>query len=110
MPTTKGTPGPWHVNIGSADNYGFDVVIYAETSIHHNPSWIARAYGPGTPGDSEGIATRDANARLIAAAPELRDALAALVAEADETGGRERRVYRVTVDAARAILAKLEME
>jgi hypothetical protein len=50
--------------------------------------------------------TMSANARLIAAAPELLKALQELVAEADQGGSSVRSVSRYNVDKARAAIAK----
>lgn len=47
-----------------------------------------------------------ANARLIAAAPELLAALEELVRSADLSGGQIRQVHRRDIDHARAAIAK----
>lgn len=84
------TPGPWHV---SKHQNGREALIYG-----HDDFEVARACYPN----------RDANACLIAAAPELLEALRALAREAsplmEQWGPRDRRA----LDAARAAIAKAE--
>ena len=58
--TTKHTPGPWHVDTEDQD-----------ADIHSGFGMAAKTMGHGHAQDGEGTA----NARLIAAAPELLDAL-----------------------------------
>ena len=60
------TPGPWTVHNSPT---GIDVTVTAFTPINHNPISVARVYGPGPL--SRATDTRNANARLIAAAPDL---------------------------------------
>ena len=70
------TPGPWEA-IGLESDHDSDRSIMARTT-GGNPLAVARAYGGGilAPADSE----RVANARLIAAAPDLLAACKAFVA------------------------------
>jgi hypothetical protein len=66
------TPGPWFANDLNS-KYDPDRTVYARTPIHGNPRYIARVYGQGAMNpDPESLA----NARLIAAAPALRAAVA----------------------------------
>jgi hypothetical protein len=77
------TPGPWEA-IGLESDHDSDRSIMARTPIHGNPLAVARAYGGGilAPADPE----RVANARLIAAAPDLLAACKA--ADAQVSGWR----------------------
>ncbi len=88
-------------------------------SKHSSGTWIV--YGGGKRRRAVGRAgggycicqlTRNAeeaaNARLIAAAPDLLETLRELVREADRKGGRVREVSRYEVDRARAAIAKAE--
>lgn len=92
----KPTPGPWAVCIYS--NLRLQVTdaqgIFAadKASPFHNTPIVEQVYGTT-------IAQSDANAALLAAAPELRDALAALV----DSGYPD----RTAIAAARALLARL---
>lgn len=72
MPHTK---GPWRLTGWPPLDGTADMTVTA-TSAHGNPIWLGRVYGQGL-GVSESAATREAvaNARLIAAAPELLEAL-----------------------------------
>lgn len=68
-------PGPWYVKVGSAARRVFmpnDVIEIMSPSSTISP--VAVLYAKNWPADAD-----EANARLIAAAPDLRDALAALV-------------------------------
>lgn len=90
---TKHTPGPWHIGVRTY-HAGRDV------------------YGPK--GEPVAVADQDitlpeesaANARLIAAAPELLAALVALVGEADLGEVDLDDDDRAKLDAARAAIAK----
>ena len=66
------TPGPWTARTANLTG-GEDITIEARTPIHNNPVFIARAYNSGILGTSD--PEREANARLIAAAPAMLDAL-----------------------------------
>ena len=90
---TKHTPGPWHVYgddktlIGAADGK----MMLAKTNHRH----ICQEW-------SRPVEEAQANARLIAAAPELLVALKNLSAEMMFSTGRE----QVFVEEARAAIAK----
>lgn len=92
---TQHTPGPWRDRIatGVPDHMisgGYDERQRSGQSV----CVIPFKYGEG-----EGTARRNANARLIAAAPEMREAIKALLLICDD-GSIPR--------AARALLAKIE--
>ena len=77
------TPGPWKSQGHQGDEDGIGVIALKDGS--DNPSnglvaWIGRDFGAaaGVP------ATAEANARLIAAAPDLAEALEATVAQLDK--------------------------
>lgn len=78
---TKHTPGPWKVegpNLNRKDSFVFS--IYSGTEV--KPKWIADIsfYSDhGTPQEK-------ANAKLIAAAPELLEALQSLLAPVTSAG------------------------
>jgi hypothetical protein len=101
---TKGTtftPGPWET-AAKPERWGLDycVPIYAD----HAPSgdrMPAVAHGSQT---KEGKALMRANARLIAAAPTLYDALAAALPWLEQRGNDE------VVAMARAALARARGE
>jgi ABC-type tungstate transport system permease subunit len=82
--TTQHTPGPWEVEVADSLYNTFYIVNESR--------------------DSDEV--DQANARLIAAAPELLAALQDLVSEADHTGGSVRHVSRYSTDVARAAIAK----
>lgn len=97
----KHTPEPWYVS-ERGQTHDTDRTIYARTASG-NPRWIARVYGEGIPT----VATneRTANARLIAAAPELLEALCeALTLFESCLDGRPQ--TRAVADLARAAIAK----
>ncbi len=66
------TPGPWKV-LYDQDEDGAIAYIGRETGQFHAPQHVARILGWGA--DYTGDAEQQANARLIAAAPDLFDAL-----------------------------------
>ena len=81
---SKHTPGPWSVGEVSHKKQRVDIdSLHADQTVgHHTWRGLARAYGcEDMP--VEGTAAMLANARLIAAAPELLEALKVLV----ENGG-----------------------
>ena len=92
---TKWTPGTWFLN-GPWN-------IYAEREGERSKC-VATIVPQGT------IAEREANARLIALAPELAEALAAFI---DEWHADESNFYRAEtapIKQARALLAKIERD
>ena len=104
MSSQSCTPGPWYV-MREGDVSGADLSIYALTPDHSNRvvslrRYIGRAYGEGP-----GIGTRsgcdderNANANLMAAAPDLYAALVELLAAPNK-----RRPARVWEAAAFAV-------
>ncbi len=100
---TKHTPGPWHVGAGSR---GVRDVMASDRAI-------ARLYADDAPSRGCDVPARvDADARLIAAAPDLAAALARLVELADDPEAQDDdatahpEAMRLALDAARAALAK----
>lgn len=89
------TPGPWHIERGTS------VYVRADDAHHIGPicSMRSRLDYPGM--DPIVAETCDANARLIAAAPELLAALEALVDEPQPLG-----IDRATYQAALRAIAK----
>lgn len=85
--TTTHTPGPWTHH--PEDN------IITDASGRRLIEWQARSV-------SVSVEERDANARLIAAAPELLEALAALIGCIDHGSDNP----TLKLDAARAAIAK----
>lgn len=99
--TTKHTPGPWIRDTGSG--YGCDV--RAESGRKVAVTW---GIGNGDPHRQAYRAECDANARLIAAAPELLAALEALL-DMDVAYQRGPRVQEA-VAVARSAIAKAKGE
>lgn len=106
------TPGPWHCNLGTGTNLTNDPSIWADNAI------VALAGGPDDSGYTD---TTIANARLIAAAPELLAACKAAVgalSQPVQTAGHEtphtcmilRGDAKVAVDCLRAAIAKATRE
>ena len=87
---TKHTPGPWFVGTGTSDQLGPVLAIVRK----EESSGAAIAIIDTVPGDE----FSQENARLIAAAPELLDALVEMVEIAEAQG------HRVT--RGRAAIAK----
>lgn len=87
------TPGPWAINTGAEDD-GVYVYIEEIESPHGMVAW-ARDIG-------DELVTTEPDAHLIAAAPELYEALECVLRVADR--------QTVEFDAARAALAKARGE
>lgn len=67
--TAGHTPGPWRVHMADSDKtHSGDIAVYGHSKTNMGRC-IARVYGEGFL--SNIVKERDANARLIAAAPEL---------------------------------------
>lgn len=93
--STKFTPGPWSVGVtlnGNWIEFGPDQKAVARTFHTH-----------------VGVQIEDANAHLIAAAPELYDAVQTAIAEFEAVAPDAKlardRLYRIS-DEMRALLAK----
>lgn len=104
MTTATHTPGPWH-RAAYRDSQQLSLTVYADTP---NGTWeVAKAIGWG--GDGEDQA--GANARLIAAAPELLEALQSICDGACWSLGSGPRHHIADIPAAkiehaRAMIAK----
>ena len=104
--TEQHTPGPWVVNPHDANSDDLSLFVSQAPEIadlfqgEPDPEFVC-AVGPSRKEPNGRIR---ANARLIAAAPELLAALEDLfaLAETDESG----RIYGATLDKARAAIAK----
>lgn len=85
--TTKHTPGPWIVELGN------------QISTHEfQPVGVAHVMRQG--------GCEEANARLIAAAPDMLEALQAIV----EADGQPDEVLQIAMIRARAVLSKINQE
>ena len=72
---SKHTPGPWHL-LSELDGDG-DILRICQTNAPSPGFHVALVYGHG--GDIEHDTERTANAKLLAAAPEMLEALSQLV-------------------------------
>lgn len=88
--SAKHTPGPWSIN------YDCEYAKHGQLSIETNDFFIALV--------DAGVIAQQANARLIAAAPELLQALQGMV---DYYGTASANIE--ALEAARAALAKAEI-
>ncbi len=96
MSDTKFTPAPWQFHIGGSGDYPTWSVHIGRGIVHL----------PGI----EPMEVMDANARLIAAAPELYAALAAIFEWADPYTLPNCGEHEADVEAARIALAKARGE
>ena len=71
--TTKFTPGPWYVGAGTYEGRN----IYSVASVTDDEGFTYQPLVANA--EDDGINCWDANARLIAAAPDLLEALGALL-------------------------------
>ena len=112
MSETKWTPGPWHV----ADDHHVRAVLDVRDSDGWDVAKLYSARGDVDTRDSSGVwrddPVRIANARLIAAAPELYEALVRLEAELveDKYGENYEPSPFENLAIARAALAKARGE
>lgn len=102
MSETKWTKGPWSLGDKCKHTHGREV-LHDNNEPGSISMVLARAYARPC-WEAEG----EANARLIAASPELYEALANVVAEYDEEDNG--RTLRWAVDSARDVLAKARGE
>lgn len=95
------TPGPWWIDSDKKNSSDASIGSTNRTSGH--PIWIGRVYGEGVlSGD---LSKRDANAALIAAAPDLLVALTGLVKEISRKKMDVRKDYSLMVELAEATKA-----
>jgi len=96
---TKHTPGPWHIHGDCKTMIGADDGKQMLAEALHNhvvPEWRRL------------LDEAQANARLIAAAPELAEALRAMLAAESLLDGEYYSAIEAAEAQARAVLAKLE--
>jgi len=97
MSETKFTPGPWKVEIGN--NCAFAIFAKSKRGLSKRVGMVGGFFRD----------QRQQNADLIAAAPELFEALAGLLS-AEERKTPEYRLPEPLLDEARAALAKARGE
>lgn len=99
MSANKHTPGPWETDRNNVHTGQI-------ATIHHclNNDWV-EVWSPNWPMDE---AEQEANARLIAAAPELLEALILLEREMIESGNAGSADYgwKPAIEKTRAAIAK----
>lgn len=99
MSDFKGTPGPWTVDEEAFDNDGCpETVIRALNGVAGVA--VAIDFGPNNPG------MREANAHLIAAAPDLLGALQAITDQLERIGDTRPHKDGQFIEDARAAIAK----
>lgn len=92
------TPGPWHYVTGPALKGRYHIVEDADGALMICECW-----------DGDDDATQEANARLIAAAPQFADAARkAVTGNALMDGGEFVAIPREAYDAFRVLLRKIE--
>ena len=92
--TTMHTPGPWYIGSGTYEGRN----IYSAEAVTDDEGFT---YNPVVAtAEDDGVVCWDANARLMAAAPELLDALKSLSCAIDVTA------YGAALAKARAAIAK----
>lgn len=103
---TKHTPGPWEARCIESQEWAIDAPNGDPTIGYSSWTALASVYGSND-FRREGEAVAEANARLIAAAPELLAACAGLL-DALRTSGVSNGAIRFAEDQARAAIAKAE--
>ena len=96
------TPGPWEAKRTDPQEWAINAPNGDPALKHGTWHGLAVAYGCDE-SPSVGREVAEANARLIAAAPELLEALTEIVAAADGDGWKQ---LDATFAAARAAIAK----
>ena len=92
--TTKHTPGPWYVGSGTYEGRN----IYSVASVTDDDGFTYQPIVASA--EDDGIKCWDANARLIAAAPDLLEALQNL------SGALDAVAYGAALAQARTAIAK----
>lgn len=93
------TPGPWRLKRSTAKNTMYEVVSTATASqAIYDVAKIVRPI--------HGVAEAEANAHLIAAAPELLEALTKTVQAYDDAGNWVQDMDMAWIDDARTAIAK----
>ena len=96
----KHTPGPWNASLEAFDNDGMQETVIEAIRGQASVA-VALDFGP------ENIEWRPANAKLIAAAPDLLDACRKIVAAFDALApSSAARAAPMGINAARAAIAK----
>ena len=95
----KHTPGPWYVGSGTYEGRN----IYSVASVTDDEGFTYQPIVASA--EDDGIKCWDANARLIAAAPELLEALEELIAATQHLDP-----CQATAEKARAAIAKAKGE
>jgi hypothetical protein len=92
---TKHTPGPWHVGMRQAERIVYDKTGWAvaNATVYHGES------------DRDQVL---ANARLIAAAPELVDACITALSVLDVVDGRHGGHAAIAAQRIRSLLQKID--
>ena len=94
--TTKFTPGPWYVGSGTYEGRN----IYSVASVTDDEGFTYQPIVASA--EDDGIDCWDANARLIAAAPDLLEALKWMVLRTEEGGYSDGKC----LEEARAAIAR----
>lgn len=98
MSEFKGTPGPWEVSSApKTRTRGIDIRATGRPKI------VASIHWPFGDWNEDAQAKATANARLIAAAPELLKCLQAVVSHAEDDPALEAQIH---LDICRAAIAK----
>lgn len=100
-PTTTHTPGPWEIMPDTEFDHKMGWCVRQVGK--HNPE-IALIYGASRHNAKEGQAEARATTRLIAAAPDMLDALRGMIDWQDNKTGD----YADMIENARAAIAKAE--
>lgn len=104
---TKHTPGPW--TFSRWDEHGYTrFYIAQQEGAPYTPDYSDVSSMVTETVSGERIAVQEANARLIAAAPELLEALILLEHEMVESGNAESRDYgwKPAIEKTRAAITK----
>lgn len=101
MTQFKHTPGPWRTDIRKERDGDF-TPYFDVMSSDQNMKHVCSCCNYGWLGD-EGLDTAEANAKLIAAAPELLEALKDLLKQIEDVGGNCTVIYLNTTKSYSAI-------